>query len=173
MKRLYFLLPNAETATQTAQELLGAGLNPNHLHAVLSYGFSLPGVHQATALQTSQVNRGLFLGTLVGGLAGMAGGGLAIWFPPSSLTVGSWFLWAAGGVSAVLGGILGGMLARDRLNPEILPYESAILRGAVLLMVDVSRHEVSEITNLVRLHHPEAFPKIAASPEIPQQESSP
>ncbi|CAK0765576.1 conserved hypothetical protein [Gammaproteobacteria bacterium] len=151
---------------------MGAGLSSNHLHAVLSYGFSLPGVHQATALQTSQVNRGLFLGMLVGGLAGMAGAGLAIWFPPPSLVVGSWFLWAAGGVGAVVGGMLGGMLARDRLNPEILPYESAILRGAVLLMVDVSRHEVNETINLVRLHHPEAFLQVAVSPEVPKQESS-
>jgi hypothetical protein len=134
------------------------------MHAVAAYGTALPGVHQATILQTSQFGRGIWLGMVVGGLAGLIGGWLVITYPPPNLPIGNWVLAVCGVPGAVGGAMVGGILARDRLSPEILSYEAAILRGAVLLMVDVPRHEVEEITNLVRIHHPEAIPQITLSP---------
>ncbi|CAK0778929.1 hypothetical protein CCP3SC15_6190001 [Gammaproteobacteria bacterium] len=167
MKRLYFLLPTPRTACQTVTELAAAGVRVDHIHAVASYGSELECVHQATLLQTSQFGRGIGLGLLVGGLAGLLGGWLAIAFPPPSLQIGMRGLVLCGVIGAMVGAILGGILAQDRLNPEILPYEGAILRGAVLLMVDIPRSEVAAITELVQRHHPEAIPHITPSPRTP------
>ncbi|CAK0739545.1 hypothetical protein CCP3SC1_1170001 [Gammaproteobacteria bacterium] len=166
MKRLYFLLPNPGTACQIVTELTNAGVRIDHMHAVATYGSELPCVDQATLLQTSQFGRGTKLGVLVGGLAGLLGGWLAMLYPPPSLEVGRSLIMLSGVLGAVGGAILGGMVARDRLNPEILPYEGAILRGTVLLMVDIPRHEIEFITNLVQLHHPEAIPHITPLPQL-------
>jgi len=164
MKRLYFLLPNPGTACQIVEELITAGVRTDHMHAVATYGSELPCVDQATLLQTSQFGRGTWLGLLVGGLAGLLGGWLAMLYPPPNLEVGRSLIVLSGALGAAAGAILGGMVARDRLNPEILPYEGAILRGVVLLMVDVPRNEIESITELVRLHHPEVIPRVTPLP---------
>ncbi len=163
MQRLYFLLPNPVTTCQVVADLEGAGVRPDHMHAVATHMAELDCVHQATILQTSQVGRGAGLGLLVGGLAGLLGGWLAITFPPPNLAIGMRALAICAAIGAILGAIVGGVVAQDRLNPEILPYEGAILRGTVLLMVDVSREEVESVTALVQQHHPEALSRIAAA----------
>ncbi|CAK0740695.1 conserved hypothetical protein [Gammaproteobacteria bacterium] len=164
MKRLYFLLPHPDAACQAVTELAAAGVRMDHIHAAAHYGSDIPCVDQATLLQTSQFGRGVVLGLAVGGLAGLLGGGLTMLYPPPSFKLGTLGLLLCVVLGAVLGAIMGGMLAHDRLNPEILPYEGAILRGAVLLIVDIPSNQVRIITELVRLHHPEAVPYIAPSP---------
>ena len=163
MKRLYFLLPDQVTTCQVAAELESAGVRADRMHAVATHMSELECVHQATILQTSQVGRGIGLGLLVGGLAGLLGGWLAVTYPPPNLAIGMHVLAVCGVVGAVLGAVVGGIVAQDRLNPDILPYEGAILRGTVLLMVDVPAHEVEAVTDWVHRSHPEALSQIAAA----------
>ncbi len=165
MRRVYFLLPNATMTCQVATDLEGIGIRPEHMHAVATHMTDLECVHQATILQTSQFARGVVLGLLVGGLAGLLGGWLAMTFPPPNLVIGVRVLVMCAVIGAMLGAVVGGVVSQDRLNPELLPYEGAMLRGMVLLMVDVPQKEVESVTNAVQHHHPEAIHHVA----IPEQ----
>lgn len=164
MKRLYFLIPDADNACQVVAELETNSFNMNHVHAIARYGVDVPCVNQATLLQTSQFGRGIIIGLLVGGIAGFLAAWLAIIFPPPSFKIGNQVMILCIGLGATLGAIIGGMITKDRLNPEILPYEGAILRGSILLILDVASDQINNIVTLVRLHHPEAVPYIANTP---------
>lgn len=149
MKRLYFLFQNAKHTCLAVTELTKSGIHASHIHAVSNHGPEVTCVQPASLFQTSDLIRGILLGFIVGGLAGLFGGGLVAMYPPPSLAIGMVGLILCGSFGSLLGTIVGGTLAKDRLNPEILPYESAILRGSVLLIIDTPRNKIETITKLV------------------------
>lgn len=151
MKKIYFLFPDIELACNSVKQLTDAGIPLHHLHAVAYHGTTIPCVHPANLLYTSQIRRGIFMGLIVGGAAGLFGGWLAMLFPPPSFSIGDDVLMICVILGGLLGAMIGGSLAKDHLNPDILPYEGAILRGAILLIVQTP---ISEIDSINALIHP-------------------
>jgi len=154
MKKLYFVFPDIATACQRVTQLENAGVPLYHLHAVARPDTVIPCVHPANLLHTTQTRRGIFMGLMVGGTAGLFGGWLAILFPPPSFAIGNDILMISTILGGALGAMIGASLTQDRLNPEILPYEGAILQGAILLIVQLPPDEVDKITDLI--NHPPA-----------------
>jgi hypothetical protein len=48
------------------------------------------------------------------------------------------------------------MIGISAPNSRLKDFEDAIAKGELLMMVDVPKARVDEITKLVQLHHPEA-----------------
>ena len=59
---------------------------------------------------------------------------------------------AGAGFGAWLSGMIGISIPSSRLKD----YESAIESGSLLMMIDVPKSRVSEVTEMVKKHHPEA-----------------
>ena len=72
-RRLYWLLPDVESARRTADDLLLARIEDRHMHFLARRGTDLRALHEASVLQKTDVRhaagRGLFLGALIGALA--------------------------------------------------------------------------------------------------------
>ena len=58
------------------------------------------------------------------------------------------------------------MIGSDIINSRIKPYEKAIDKGEILLMLDIRRDQIDEITQLISKHHPE-IQRQKVDPTIP------
>ena len=167
MKRIYFLVPHIDVAKKIVDELLLARIEERHIHILAKRGTPLEDLPEASFLQKSDfipaMERGLALGGTVGTLAGLT----AVALGPVSLVVAGGGIVLAGGLAgAGVGAWLSGMVGLNVGNTRLKPIEDAIDRGELLMMIDVPRDRVPEITELVATHHPEAHPE-GIEPTIP------
>jgi len=155
-RRLYFVLPNLESAETIERELLLAKIDDHHIHFLAKDGVNLGTLHVANLLQRSDLVHGMGIGLVAGGITGALVGLLVSMSPEMGAAVGM------GGVLvlAILGALVGtwasGMIAISIPNTRLKRFQAAIDRGEILLMVDVPVRRVSEVRDLIRLHHPEA-----------------
>ena len=156
MRRLYFLLPGVESAKTIVDELLLARIEERHIHIAAADHHALSEAHlpEANLLQESDfvpaVERGLAIGGATGVVAGIAAitlGGVAL-AGGAILGIGL----AGAGVGAWLAGMIGVSAPSSRLKE----FEAAIEKGQLMMMVDVPKSRVREITDLVKSHQPEA-----------------
>jgi hypothetical protein len=156
-RRLYFVLPDVESATQMFNDLLLARIEYKHIHFLARPDIPLGDLPEATVLQKTDIVHGAELGMMIGGAAGVIGGVLAVLFPPGgiSLQLGAVLLAALGG--ALFGMWVSSMAASAIPNSRLRPFEKAIERGQVLMMVDVPLYRVAATRDLVVSRHPEAL----------------
>jgi hypothetical protein len=157
MKRIYFLVPHIDVAKKIVDELLVARIEERHIHILAKRGTPLENLPEASFLQKSDfipaMERGLALGGTVGTLAGLA----AVALGPFSLVVaGGGIVLASGLAGASVGAWLSGMVGLNIGNTRLKSFEEAIERGELLMMIDVPRNRVEQITERVTTHHPEA-----------------
>jgi hypothetical protein len=153
-RRLYFLLPDVDTARRVVDELLLSRIEERHIHVLAKEGTELQDLPEATLFQKSDfihaVERGLALGGGTGAVAGIA----AIAIPGMVLGGGAILGIALAG--AGMGAWLSGMIGMDVSNSRLDEFESAINAGSVLMMVDVRKEQVERVSQSVKAHHPEA-----------------
>jgi hypothetical protein len=153
-RRLYFLLPDLNTARKVVDELLLARIEERHIHVLAKEDTELQDLPKATLFQKSDfvhaVERGLALGGGTGAVAGLA----AIVIPGMVLGGGAILGIALAG--AGMGAWLAGMIGMDVPNSRLEEFESAINAGSILMMVDVRKEQVDEVSKSVKEHHPEA-----------------
>ena len=61
-----------------------------------------------------------------------------------------------GVIGAGFGAWVSGMIGISAENSQIQEFHDAIEAGQLLLMIDIPKDRVDEITDLVKKHHPEA-----------------
>ncbi|HEY0858815.1 MAG TPA: DUF1269 domain-containing protein [Albitalea sp.] len=166
-RRIYWLLPDLESARRTMDDLLLARIAEQHMHFVAREEADLTGLHPANVLQTSDVIRAAQMGLVVGGIAGTLLGVLAAIFFP---IVGDEPQWGMVAVIAMLGGAFGAwsssMIGVSTPSHRLKRFEPAIEKGQILLMVDVPRSRVEEIEARLQALHPEAHLE-GVEPNIP------
>src|ERR1700692_3860718 len=156
MRRLYFLLPDTQSAKAIVNELLLERVEWRHIHVLAKQDVPLEHLLEATLTQRSDLLPALARGTAAGGVAGMLAGLVAVAFASAGLTI-------AGGVvvlltlaSAGFGAWTATMIGVDVPNTRLKRFEDAIEKGELLMMVDVGKDRVEEIEQLIKSHHPEA-----------------
>ncbi len=155
-RRLYFLLPDVERARQAVDELLLARIDENHIHVLARDGAALNDLPEATFLQKSDTMHGIRSGMILGGAVGAVAGAVAVLFPPSGAVMQLGVMLATGAVGAILGGWCAGVIGADVPNTDLRAFRDAISQGKVLMIVDIPKARVEEITRLVERRHPEA-----------------
>ena len=155
-RRLYFLLPNVARARQAVDELLLARIDDSHIHVLAKDGIPLGDLPQANLLQRSDFVHGVELGISVGGATGVLAGLVAITFPPGGIALGGWTVLACALAGAVIGAWVAGMIGTDVPNSQLREFEEAVEQGQILMMVDVPRGKVDDVTRMIKRHHPEA-----------------
>lgn len=155
MKRIYFLVPDVSLTEKIVHELFEAGIEERHMHVLAKRNTPLHELPEATLLEKTDFIPAVERGLALGGVAGMLAGLVAIALP-TGLVIGGGGLVAIALAGAGIGSWLSGMVGMNVGNTKLRPYEEAIERGEVLLMVDTPKARVEEIHQLVLKHHPEA-----------------
>jgi hypothetical protein len=155
-RRLYFLLPDVATAKQVVNELLLARIEERHIHVLAKEGAEMEDLPEATLLQKSDFVHGVEQGLAVGGATGVVAGLLAVTFPPVGLVLGGGAVLATALAGAGMGAWISGMIATDVPNSRLKEFEDAVHAGQLLMMVDVPKEQVEDVSESVKKHHPEA-----------------
>lgn len=155
-RRLYFLLPDVKRAKSVFKELLLARIDARHIHVMAKEGTALGDLPEATVLQKSDAAHGAALGLLAGGVTGAIAGAVVLMFPPSGLAMGFGVVLAMSVLGAVMGVWVSGMIGASTPSTHLAAFSDEIERGKVLMIVDVPRSRVDEVSRMIRKHHPTA-----------------
>lgn len=166
-RRIYWLLPDVESARDTMDDLLLARIPERHIHFVAREDVNLSGLHAANVLQTSDVVRsaeiGLIVGAAVGGLLGAL---VAVYYP----IIGDEPQWGLAAVLAIVGALFGAwtssMIGVSIPSKRLQRFAKQIEEGQILLMVDALMWQGDEIERRLQELHPEARPQ-GDEPDIP------
>lgn len=154
-RRLYFLLPDLESARRTANDLLLARIEDRHMHFLAKRGTDLGELHEASYLQKTDILHGAGIGLAIGGLGGMVLGAVIVAYPPAGNPQLITVLIAAV-IGALLGAWMASMAAAAVPNSRLKQFHEEIEKGKILLMVDVPYQMVEKVRDLVLSRHPEA-----------------
>ena len=157
-RRLYFVLPDVQSARGMLDEMLLARIDVTHIHFLGRRGQLPPDLPEANVLQKTDVVHGAQLGLIVGGLAGTAAGLLIVAFPPGGISLQLVTVLLAALLGAVFGAWASSMAASSVPNSKLTRFHADIEQGRVLMLVDVPMRRVQEICELVARRHPEAVP---------------
>lgn len=165
--RIYWLLPDVDSARRTMDDLLLARIEYRHMHFVGREDADMRGLHAATVLQTSDVVRSAQMGLVVGAAVGALLGGLVAVHYPITGYEPQWGIAAALALAgAVFGVWTSTMIGVSTPSKRLQRFAGALEQGKILLMVDVLMWRVEEIEARLRALHPEAHLE-GAEPDIP------
>jgi hypothetical protein len=156
MRRIYFLVPNIETARKVVDELLLARIEERHIHLVAEEGTPMQDLPEATFLQKTDFVPALERGIAIGGATGVLAGLAAITFPPAGLILGGGAVLAIALAGAGVGAWISSMIGAAIPNSRIKEFEKAVAQGEVLMLVDVPKAKVEQVEAMVKEHHPDA-----------------
>lgn len=165
-RRLYFMVPDAQSARQIRDELLLARIEDDHIHVMARPGVALGGLNEASILQTSDFVHGAETGLAIGGGIGIIAGLVAVFFPPAGIDLQLVTILLTALVGAVFGAWVASMVASSIPNSRLKAFEPGLAAGQILMMVDTPSGRVDEIRRLVAAHHPEATSS-GVEPTIP------
>ncbi len=161
-RRLYFILPDTKTAETIEDELLLARIDEGHIHFHTTLetrlGNKLP---KANILQKSDLLHAMGVGLVSGGLTGTIVGAVLYfqWAEVGAVAPGLGLITVLSIIGAVFGCWAAGMIGISCPNSRLKAFRRAIDDGNILLMVDVPKERVEEITRLIKSHHPQADAK--------------
>ncbi|RYF18658.1 MAG: DUF1269 domain-containing protein [Comamonadaceae bacterium] len=166
-RRIYWLLPNKESAWAAMDDLLLAGIEVRHIHFVAREGSDMSGLNAANVLQTSDVVRSAEMGLIVGaGVGGLLGALVAVNYP----IVGDDPQWGIAALLAVAGAVFGTwtstMIGVSTPSKRLRRFAPQIEEGQILMMVDVPLSRVEAVEARLRARHPEAHLE-GTEPDIP------
>lgn len=151
--RLYYLLPDIDSARRTRDDMLLSLIEIRHMH-FMSNGTPLPAdLPEASILQKTDVVRGAEAGMLVGaGLGMVLGVFLVNYFDIVSKPA---VVIAATLVGLLFGGWAASMVAAALPNSRLAKFYPALEQGGLLMIIDVPARRVEQIERLLDERHPE------------------
>jgi hypothetical protein len=156
-RRLYFVLPDIDSARTMLNEMLLARIEVRHIHFLAKRDALPDDLPEATVLQKTDIVHGAQIGVGIGAVVGAVAGALVVLFPPTGVTLKliTVLVVAIGG--AFFGAWASSMVASSVPNSRLKAFERDIEAGKVLMMVDVPIGRAKAICELVSQRHPEAL----------------
>ncbi len=156
LRRLYFLLPDIDTARQVERELLLARIDDRRMHFLAGDDVDLGSLPEASLAQKSDyvhgMGVGLISGAVSGALIGLLAAGLYLGFTTAGITIAGLLLITGAAFGVWVAGMVGASVPNSRLKA----FDPALAHGQILLMVDLPLHRINEVKTLIKKHHPEA-----------------
>ena len=165
-RRLYFLLPDVESARKTANDLLLARVEDRHMHFMARRGTDLGELHRAGYLQMSDLAHGAETGMAVGAACGFLFGAALYAFRLEWMHLQLVTLLATTFGGALFGTWTGGMIGTSTPNSRLKQFAGEIEAGRVLLMVDVPFLHTEEVRDTVLRFNQDAEPR-GFEPTVP------
>jgi hypothetical protein len=156
-RRLYFVLPDVESARTMLNDMLLARIECRHIHFLSRRDTLPPDLPEASVLQKTDIVHGAQLGLMIGAIVGAAAGALLVMFPPEGVTLKLMAVLALALGGALFGLWASSMVASAVPNSRLRAFQADMDAGKVLMMVDVPMRRVNEICELVARRHPEAL----------------
>jgi hypothetical protein len=171
-RRIYFLSPGVDSTHKIVDELRAKGVEERHIHVIAKEssplwsrdqpfatkpgeGVDLGDLPRANLLQKSDFIPAMERAVAIGGATGMIAGLVAIVLP-TGLVLGGGAVLASTLAGAGIGAWLSGMVAMDLPNSRLKKYEDAIEKGELLVLIDIPKDRIDELSAVIRKHHPEA-----------------
>lgn len=158
-RRLYFVLPDVDSAKRTADDLLLARVEDRHMRFLSKRGIALDPLHEAGYLDKTDMVHGAIVGLALGGIIGALVGALVVAYPPEGMRPELVAVLIGMLAGAPLGAWMASMVGAAVPNSRLKQFHADLEAGRVLMMVDVPFRRVAEITELVISRHPEAVPR--------------
>jgi hypothetical protein len=135
-----------------------ARVEQRHIHIAAADHHALvqANLPEASLLQESDFVPAVERGLAIGGATGIVAGIAAVALPGVGLALGGGAILGIGLAGAGLGAWASGMIGISAPSSRLKEFESAISEGNLLMMVDVAKTQVDEMTALIKKHHPEA-----------------
>jgi hypothetical protein len=166
MRRLYFLVPDTAVGKKVVDELLLAHIEWKHIHVLARRGTPLEDLPEASFWQKSDIIPAMQRAVPLGGATGLLCGLVGLALQPHLVVAGGAVLLATSLAGVGVGVYLGGMVGLNIGSSRLKAFEQAIERGELLVIVDVPRDRVDEITERIRKAHPKAEPE-GTEPRVP------
>ena len=157
-RRLYFMLPDVNSAHAMLDDLLLARVNANRIHFLAKPGIPMGDLPEMAISERTDLIEGWEIGMGLGAMAGLVAGLVAIsiptWWYTKPIPI------VATMVICTLVGLLGGgiwtaLVATNIPNTQLKQFEGRIAKGQVLMIVLAPFHRLQEIRKLVTEKHPE------------------
>jgi hypothetical protein len=158
-RRLYFVLPDVESARRSADDLLLARIEDRHMRFLARRGTELDPLHEAGYLDKTDMVHGAAVGLALGAVIGALVGVMVVAYPPEGTNPQLVSVLIGMLIGAPLGGWMASMAGAAVPNSRLRQFQADLEAGRVLMMVDVPFGRVDEITELVVSRHPEAVPR--------------
>ena len=151
--RLYFLLPDLQSAQRTTDDLLLARIEERHIHCLAKRGSPMDGLHEASVLQKTDLIHGAKLGMMIGAIGGI----ILVTFITYNFQLAFPLV-----LLIVLGSIAFGawacsLNAARAPNSRLINFAKDMNEGKYLIMADVPGHRVDDIQTILGAKHPEAI----------------
>jgi len=159
MKRLIFLAPSMEQAKTVVAGLHQLSVDDEQIH-VLAKDHDLlqkEHLHEATELETTELEQDMDWGMVAGGTMGLLAGLAVTGMGPFGLILGGGSALAGSLLGVGLGGWLGAMIGESTPTAAVEKYEHAIDSGQLLMMVDVDAEQMPPAWKLIRETCPQAL----------------
>ena len=166
MRRLYFMVPDVATGKKVVDELLLAHVEWKHIHVLAKRGTPLEDLPEASFWQKSDIIPAMLRAVPMGGGTGILCGLVALALEPHLVVAGGAVLLASSLAGVGVGVWVGGMVGLNVGNTRLKTFQAAIERGELLIITDVPRDRVEEITARINTTHPEAHPE-GTEPRVP------
>jgi hypothetical protein len=154
--RLYYLLPDMDSARRTMDDMLLSRIEERHIH-FLTGGTPLPhDLPEATFFQKTDVVHGAESGMIIGAILGMAVGVLVVfYFDLTAKSAEAALVLMTTICGTFFGGWAASMAAAALPNSQLKAFYPEIEKGKVLMIADVPAGRVKQIEALLAERHPE------------------
>lgn len=159
MKRLTFLAPSLEQAEKVVEGLREMDISDDMMHVVAEDHDMLQKahIHEATEMETSELESDFNWGLVAGGSLGLVLGFIMFGTVIMGFEFGSLSLLVMVLIGTLFGGWIGKMIGESTPNADLQKYQHAVEAGQILMMVDVTVERIPEVYKLVRKHCPKAL----------------
>lgn len=156
--RLYFLVPDEDSAQKVTEALRDNGISDDTIYAVANQQkHSLEDdIPEAGLLQQSDVVNAAKRGATIGGAAGLFAGLTAVVLTPMGLIAAGGAVLGAGLAGATAGTWTSTMIGVSVPNSDLKAFQDAIDEGQIMMLVDVEDDVTDNTKELVLNAHPEA-----------------
>ena len=165
-RRLYFLLPDQNSARRVVNELLLARIEARRIHVLAQRGMDLGDLPEASVFQKTDVVHGAQVGVVLGAVGGALTGALLVAFPPGGASLQLVTVLIAALLGALFGFWAASLAGASVPNSRLQPFRGWLEQGKLVLLVDAPGRQAGRIAELVTRLHPEAIPG-GTEPTIP------
>lgn len=154
--RLFWVLPDRESARRTANDLLLARVEDRRMHFLALRGTDLGELREASVIEKTDIRHGAARGIVLGGLLGFATVAVLWILAPAGWQIGHVESLLLVGASVLFGAWASSMVGASVPNSRLQRFSDDIAQGRILLILDLPAGRVAEIRALLERGHPEA-----------------
>ncbi|MEE2982412.1 MAG: DUF1269 domain-containing protein [Pseudomonadota bacterium] len=157
-RRMYFVLPDVETAQQVEHDLLLARIEERRMHFLGRRGTDLKDLPEPSNAQKSDLRHGMYVGLVAGVVTGaILGTGLYAYPDLIGIPVNPGAILLLAAFGAVLGVFVSGpLIGSSTPNVHLKEFDKDFEQGRIVLILDIPKDRVDEIRTLIKGHFPAA-----------------